>query len=59
MTIPAGAELPKEAYEMPALRNTDGGSAVTQAGGNGEGQGDDEEDEEDDGDISDGDEMEE
>lgn len=44
---------------MPALRNTDGGSAVTQAGGNGEGQGDDEEDEEDDGDISDGDEMEE
>ena len=46
---------------MPALRNTDGGSAVTRAGENGEGQGGEDEDEDENFDeyMSDGEEMEE
>ncbi|THH20631.1 hypothetical protein EW146_g754 [Bondarzewia mesenterica] len=37
LTIPQGTELPKDAYEMPALRNTDGGSGVSPSDVNGGG----------------------
>ncbi|THH19654.1 hypothetical protein EW146_g1550 [Bondarzewia mesenterica] len=37
LTIPQGTELPKDAYEMPALRNADGGSGVSLSDVNGGG----------------------